>query len=143
MVGKFVMAKDTKPEVLNWGQLGWISNPPKTGAEQLTVIEITLAPGKGHNFHKHLKQEQVSYVVAGTIEFWVKHEKRLLGPGDSAFVPANAVHAFFNIGTTDAKVIAILGPCDGAIGYELDDMSGVAPWKDIRRAEAHVRSHQA
>ena len=143
MVGKFVMAKDTKPEVLNWGQLGWISNPPKTGAEQLTVIEITLAPGKGHNFHKHLKQEQVSYVVAGTIEFWVKHEKRILGPGDSAFIPANAVHAFFNIGTTDAKVIAILGPCDGAIGYELDDMSGVAPWKDIRRAETHVRSHQA
>jgi quercetin dioxygenase-like cupin family protein len=133
MVGKFVMAKDTRPEVLSWGRLGWISNPPKTGAEQLTVIEITLAPGKGHNFHKHLKQEQVSYVVAGTIEFWVKHEKRILGAGDSAFIPADAVHAFFNIGTTDAKLITILGPCHGAIGYELDDMSGVAPWKDIRR----------
>ena len=143
MAGKFVMAKDTKPEVLNWGQLAWISNPPKTGAEQLTVIEITLAPGKGHNFHKHLKQEQVSYVVAGTIEFWVRHEKHILGPGDGVFIAANTVHAFFNISPADAKVIAILGPCDGAIGYELDDMSDVAPWKDIRRAETHARSHHA
>ena len=133
MVGKFVLAKDTRPEVLNWGRLNWISNPPKTGAEQVTVIEITLAPGKGQNFHKHPKQEQVSYVIAGTVEFWVKYEKRVLGAGDSAFIPTDTVHAFFNIGTTDATIIAVLGPCDGAIGYELEEMDGISPWKDIRR----------
>ena len=133
MVGKFIMTKDAKPEELNWARLGWISNPPKTGAEHLTVIEVTLAPYKGPNFHKHRKQEQVSYVVAGTVEFWINHEKRILGAGDSAVIPTDTVHAFFNIGTTDAKLVTILGPCDGPIGYELDDMSDVAPWKDIRR----------
>ncbi len=133
MVGKFVMARDTRPEMLNWAQLGWISNPPKTGAEHLTVIEITLAPGKGHNFHRHPKQEQVSYVIAGTVSFWIKHQKHILGAGDSAFIPTDTVHAFFNIGTEDAKLIAILGPCDGPIGYELVDVSDIAPWKDIRK----------
>src|SRR5512143_2446926 len=99
MLGKFVMARDSRPEVLNWGRLGWVSSPLKTGAEQLTVIEITLPHGKGHGFHKHVGQEQVTYVVAGTVEFWIRHEKRLLLPGDSAFIPAETVHAFFNIGT--------------------------------------------
>ena len=135
MAGKFVMAKDTRPEVLNWARLGWISNPPKTGAEQLTVFEMTLAPGKGHNFHKHLKQEQVSYVLEGTVEFWLKYEKRVLGAGDSVFIPFNTVHAFFNIGESEARLIAIFGPCDGPIGYELVDVSDMTPWKDMRRRE--------
>lgn len=133
MLGKFVMAKDTRPEVLNWGRLGWLSNPPKTGAEQLTVIEITLPPGRGHDFHRHPEQEQVVYVVAGTVEQWIKHEKRMLGPGDSAFIPADTVHASFNIGTTDAKIITTLAPCAGCIGYDMIDMSDEAPWKSIRR----------
>ena len=133
MVGKFVMARDARPEMLNWGQVHWLSNPPKTGAEQLSVIEITLSPGKGHSFHKHPKQEQVSYVVNGTIEFWIKHEKRMLAHGDSAFIPANTVHAFFNIGGTDAKIIAVHGPCIGAIGYEIVEVSDETPWKDMRK----------
>lgn len=133
MTGKFVMAKDTRPEVLAWGRLAWASNPPKTGAEQLTVIEITLAPGKGHSFHRHVGQEQVSYVVDGTIEFWIKHQMRVLGPGDSAFIEADVVHAFFNIGDSDAKLITVLGPCVGPIGYEFVDVADEAPWKNMRR----------
>ena len=135
MTGKFVMARDIRPEVLAWGRLNWLSNPPKTGAEQLTVIEVTFAPGKGHTFHRHPDQEQVIYVVAGTIEQWIKQQKCVLGPGDSAFIPPDTVHASFNIGETDAKLITILGPCAGAIGYELVDMAGVVPWKDMRRGQ--------
>ncbi len=132
MVGKFVMAQDTRPEVLSWGRLGWISNPPKTGAERLTVIEIALSPGRGHSFHRHPEQEQVSYVLAGTIEFWIKYEKRILRPGDSTFVPIDTVHAFFNIGTEEAKLLTILGPCVGPIGYEFVDVAEQTPWKELR-----------
>ena len=133
MLGKFVMAKDTRPEVLEWGRLGWLCNPPKTGAEQLTVINITLAPGKGHNFHRHPAQEEVIHVIAGTVEQWIKQERRTLAAGDSAFIPADVVHASFNIGTTEAKLLAIVGPCVGSIGYELVNMADMAPWKNLRR----------
>ncbi len=61
-----------------------------------------------------------------------REESRVLGPGDSAFIPADMVHASFNVGDSDAKIVAILGPCVGAIGYELVDVSGEAPWKDLR-----------
>jgi quercetin dioxygenase-like cupin family protein len=132
MAGKFVLAKDTPQEVLDWGRLRWMSNPPSTGARQLTVIDVRLAPGKGHNFHKHPDQEEVLYVVGGTVEQWVDREKRLLGPGDSAYVPADMVHASFNVGATDATIVAILGPCVGDIGYELVDVAGEAPWTTLR-----------
>jgi quercetin dioxygenase-like cupin family protein len=132
MSGKFVIASETKPEVLDWGRLGWLSNPPATGAKHLTVIDVTLSPGKGHDFHKHPDQEEVILVIAGKVEQWVDREKRILGPGDSAYIPADVVHASFNVGDGEAKVAAILGPCVGEIGYELVDVAGEAPWKTLR-----------
>ena len=133
MAGKFVIAGDVEPEVLEWGQLRWLSNPPSTGAKDLTVINVTLQPGKGHDFHKHPDQEELIYVVAGRVEQWVEREKRVLGPGDSAFLPADTVHASFNVGDADANIVAILGPCTGATGYEVVDVAGEEPWNALRR----------
>ena len=133
MTRRFAIAKDVAPEILDWGQLRWMSNPPSTGAGQLTVIDVRLSPGKGHDFHKHPDQEEVILVVAGKVEQWVDREKRILGPGDSAFIPADVVHASFNIGDGEAKIAAILGPCVGEIGYELVDVAGDAPWNTLRK----------
>lgn len=132
MSRKFAMAAEAKPDVLDWGKMGWLSNPSSTGAKQLTVIDVTLGPGKGHDFHKHPDQEEVIFVVAGRVEQWVDRDKRVLGPGDSAFIPADVVHASFNIGSSEAKIVAILGPCVGPTGYELVDVAGEAPWKTMR-----------
>ena len=134
MTGKFMMADETKPEVLDWGQLRWLSCPPATGAKELTVIDVTVAPGMGHDFHKHPDQEEVIYVIAGTVEQWMDREKRILGPGDSLFIPADMVHASFNVGAADARIVAILGPCVGEAGYELVDVAGDAPWNALRGA---------
>jgi quercetin dioxygenase-like cupin family protein len=132
MQGKFTVARDVEPETLDWGQLRWLSTPPATGARQLTVIDVTLAPGKGHDFHRHPDQEEVIYVVTGEVDQWVDRDRRVLNAGDSAFVPAGMVHASFNVGDGDAKIVAILGPCIGDIGYELVDVSGEAPWNGLR-----------
>ena len=133
MPSKFVIAKDTKLEINDWGRLGWLSNPPSTGAKQLTVIDVNLDPGKGHDFHKHPDQEEVILVIAGKVEQWVDRERRILGPGDSAFIPGDVVHASFNVGDTPAKIVAILGPCVGPIGYELVDVANEAPWRTLRK----------
>jgi quercetin dioxygenase-like cupin family protein len=132
MGGKFVLAGDTKPEILDWGRLGWMSNPPNTGARDLTVIDVTLLRGKGHNFHRHPDQEEVIVVVAGKVEQWIDRDKRVLTAGDAAFIPADMVHASFNVGDSEAKLLAILGPCVGPIGYELVDVAGDPPWNKLR-----------
>ncbi len=128
----FTIAAETEPEILDWGRLRWLCNPPSTGAQDLTVIDVTLSPGKGHNFHKHPDQEEVILCIAGSVEQWIDREKRVLSPGDSAFIPAGVVHASFNVGADEAKVVAILGPCRGDIGYEVVEMGDEAPWNTLR-----------
>ncbi|WP_119389213.1 cupin domain-containing protein [Taklimakanibacter lacteus] len=132
MPGKFVMAREVAAQTEDWGTLRWLSHPPSTGAGQLTVIDVGLEPGKGHDFHKHPDQEEVILVVSGKVEQWVDRDKRLLGPGDSAFIPADVVHASFNVADTPARIVAILGPCVGPMGYELVDVAKDASWKTLR-----------
>ena len=107
MDGKFILENEIQRQPLDWGQLGWLSSPTHTGAAQLAIVEGNLIPGKGHNFHKHPSQEEVMFVVDGRIEQWIDKEKRILGPGDSAFIPPGVVHATFNAGENEAKVMAI------------------------------------
>ena len=133
MSGMFVLAADAVREKPDWGSLAWCCRPSSTGARGLVVIEVTLKPGGGHDFHKHPQQEEVIYVIEGEVEQWLDREKRVLRAGDSVFISGDAVHASFNTSNHDAKLLAILGPCVGREnGYEVVGVAGQAPWKDLR-----------
>lgn len=131
-MSKFVLKSETPTEELDWGKLTWISRPPATGSEHLTVIDIELFPGKGHDFHKHPDQEETITCIEGTIEQWIEGEKKILGPGDSVFVAKGVVHATFNIGDQPAHLMVTLGPCVGPDGYELVDVFEEEPWCHLR-----------
>ncbi len=132
MNGKFILSPEVPREQLEWGEMGWVSNPPITQAKVLTMMEVTLGPGGGHNFHKHPDQEEVISVVSGQIEQWLETEKMTLKPGDSIFIKPNIVHASFNTGAEPAKLMVVLGPCVGPTGYEVVDVSSEAPWNGLR-----------
>lgn len=132
MSGKFVIAKQLEPKLDDTGKSRRLSDPPSTDAKQLTVIEVDFDPGKGHSFHRHPDQEEVVVVVSGQLEQWIDRQMRVLGPGDSAFIPAGTVHASFNTGDQPVKIIAILGPCVGPTGYEVVDVSNDEPWSSLR-----------
>lgn len=131
-MGGFVSAREVQRQELDWGTLAWFSGPTSSGSENLVVLEVTLFPGCGHDFHKHPQQDESIYVIGGQIEQWIDRDRRVLEPGDSAFIRSGEVHASFNIGLQPAKLLAILGPCVGAEGYELLDMSAEAPWASLR-----------
>lgn len=132
MNGKFTHTTEVERDQLPFGELGWISRPASTNAKQLVVIEGSLAPGFGHNFHKHPEQEEVLYVIEGEVEQWLEQNKRVLKPGDSVFIPADVVHALFNISDKPIKVLAILAPCVTTDGYVSVEMSDQEPWKSLR-----------
>jgi quercetin dioxygenase-like cupin family protein len=132
MNGKFTHTNEVEREQLPWGELGWISRPASTGAKELVVIEVSFSPGFGHNFHKHPDQEEVIYVIEGEVEQWLEQNKRVLKPGDSIFIPADVVHASFNVSDKPVKVLAILAPCVTAAGYVSVEMSEQEPWKSLR-----------
>jgi len=133
MTGKFISSTEVKREELNWGSLAWFSSPTASNAKDLVVLEVILGPGGGHNFHKHPNQEEVIYVIEGEVEQWVDREKRMLRPGDSAFIGADVVHASFNVSDRNTKLLAILGPCIGSEGYELVDVANQEPWVSLRK----------
>jgi quercetin dioxygenase-like cupin family protein len=132
MNGRFVLSTDVARETLDWGQLGWISRPAMTEAQTLTVIEVTLEAGHGHNFHKHPDQEEVIYVMSGQIEQWLETDKQILKAGDSIFIKPDVIHASFNTGSETARLLVSLGPCTGPDGYELVDVADQAPWNALR-----------
>ncbi len=86
------MLLDIEREQLDWGGLGWISRPPSTGARQLTVLDVSLEPGHGHDFHMHPEQEEVIVVQAGEIEQWLEGQQTVLGPGEAVFIGMGTVH---------------------------------------------------
>lgn len=131
-MSKFILSSDVLREQLDWGEIGWVANPPTTEAQDITVMEVTLNVGAGHNFHKHPDQEEVIYVIAGQIEQWLEQEKAILNPGDSIFIKRDVVHASFNIGDDPAVLMVVLGSSIGEIGYEVVDVADEEPWKSLR-----------
>jgi quercetin dioxygenase-like cupin family protein len=132
MGGRFVHLDDVQREELDWGSLGWISRPTSTGARQLTVIDVRLEPGEGHDFHVHPGQEEVILVEEGQIEQWLETESSMLSPGESIFIEPDTVHGSFNTGSATARLTVVLGPSLGEDGYVLVDVSGDEPWSTLR-----------
>ena len=128
---RFKSSGEIERQQHDWGVFAPVS-VPRDGVEGIVTIEATFLPGKCHDFHRHPGQEEVIYVLDGTIEQWVESEKRLLGPGEAAIIPASVVHASFNDGSEPARILAILSPSVGEEGYGVEDVSGEEPWRGLR-----------
>jgi quercetin dioxygenase-like cupin family protein len=133
MAGSFTLGKEVEREQIDWGVRAWFSLPESTGTQNLVLVEVDLMPGFGHNFHIHPNQEEIIYVLSGELEQWLEKDKKLLKPGDTAFIQKNTVHGSFNIFDKPVKFLAMLGPAVGPEGYELVDVSDQAPWNTLRK----------
>jgi quercetin dioxygenase-like cupin family protein len=131
VAGTFIHDSDIQRDQLDWGNLGWVSGP-RNGGEQLTILDVKLEPGFGHDFHMHPGQEEVIFVRAGMVEQWLEDKSSELRTGEAVFIPADMVHASFNTGTETAQLVVALGPCVGESGYGLVDVSGEEPWASLR-----------
>ena len=131
MAGAFKPGSSLTRDQHDWGVFAQVSGP-RDGLEGIVAIEATFLPGKCHDFHRHPGQEEVIYVIEGSIEQWVLDEKQVLAAGDSVVIPASAVHASFNEGTVPAKILAILSPAVGDDGYGVEDVAGEEPWASLR-----------
>lgn len=128
----FVKQGDIRQEQFDWGLIGWRLGPVN-GARHLVVMDVTLQPGGGHDFHRHPDQEETIIVRSGRITQYVEQESTTLGPGDSVLVPVDTVHASFNEGDTDALLTVVLSPSlGGETGYDLVDVSSEEPWASLR-----------
>ena len=125
--GKFIQSQEVERDHLDWGVIGWLSRPETTGGKDIVAMEVSLSPGYGHDFHKHPEQEEVIYVIEGSVEQWLEDKKQTLNAGDSVFIAADVVHASFNVSAEPAKLFVTLSPSKGDEGYQLVDVYEEAP----------------
>lgn len=76
-------------------------------AERLTLGEVELAAGAAVPTHQH-PHEQVTYVLAGKLEFFIGDEGCVLEAGMCAVIPANKPHRCRAL--TAARVLDIFAP---------------------------------
>lgn len=131
MIGRFIDTADVVHEGFDWGEVGWICRPSLTGSTGLCVMDVTLAAGGGHPFHRHPDQEELIWVREGRIEQWLEQEAQVLGPGEAVYIPRNLVHASFAVDGEGARVSVFLTPTAGEDGYSVIDVFEEEPWASL------------
>ncbi len=75
-----------------------------------TVLEQITPPGWGPPRHIHSREDEIFYVLEGSYELHVGHERRNLSAGGSAILPRGIPHGFRNILSTDSRLLCIISP---------------------------------
>jgi len=131
-MSRFVKREDVEQERFDWGTIGWRCRPANTGARRLVVMDVTLEPGEGHQFHRHDGQEEMIIVTQGSITQYLERDSSALHTGDSIYIDEGVVHASYNDGDETAHLQVVIGPSLGDDGYGLVDVSAEEPWASIR-----------
>ena len=89
---------ETRP----WGSYTVLLDLPHT-----KVKTITIKPGHAPSYQFHYKRSEHWIVVKGIGVLTLDGVDRVLGPGDSIYIPKKAKHQFKNNGTEDLEFIEV------------------------------------
>ncbi len=76
----------------------------------LFVFELRVPPGGGPPPHIHHAEDEIFYVLHGTITFFTDGAETELAPGGLVHIPRGVVHTFSNSGSTEAMGIVMVTP---------------------------------
>ena len=129
---RFVTAAEKVDFLSPWTLEEWLCRGDIVNNEHLMLVRANMEPGRDHPFHCHPTREEIIYVISGKAEQWVGKEKRVLGPGDMAFIPMGEVHGTYNPFEEKLVFLAILSPAK-ADEPGLVDVSTEQPWCSLRQ----------
>jgi quercetin dioxygenase-like cupin family protein len=101
------------------------------GAESgggFSLVEHPMSPrALAAPLHRHLREDEYSYVVEGRVGALLGDDVIIGGPGDLIFKPRNQWHTFWNAGDAPARLLEIISPAGFERFFEeLVDLGGVA-----------------
>lgn len=128
---RFVTPTELQVDPSPWGPHEWLSRPGLTEADELLLVRVLMPPGRAHQFHRHPAMEEIIYIVSGTAEQWVDHNRRTLRAGEIAHIPRNVVHGTYNAGDDTLVFLAILSPAKFE-GPALVDVHTEEPWRSLK-----------
>jgi quercetin dioxygenase-like cupin family protein len=128
---RFVSASETEPQHLEKQVNQWYFKDGLGDSKSLVFVRARFTPGGSHPFHSHPEMDEIIYLLSGEMEQWVEKEKRVLRPGDSAYIPRGVVHGCYNDSGADCEFLAILTPSKIQGPFSVDH-SQEAPWRVLR-----------
>ncbi len=81
-----------------------------------SLAEARLPPGASTIGHRHVKTEEIYYVLEGHGLMMIGTDQRSVGPGDAIAIPPGAFHRMTNTGQSILKFLCCCAPT-----YEHDD----------------------
>ncbi len=83
----------------------------------VAIVEHSFPVGSITAAHRHTREDEHSYVLAGEIGFRSDDSEVVLGPGGYITKPRGQMHAMWNAGTEPGRIIEIITPGDGFENY--------------------------
>ena len=84
------------------------------GAESgggFSLVEHAMPPRRlAAPLHRHLREDEYSYVLEGRMGALLGDEVLIAEPGDLVFKPRNQWHTFWNAGDEPARILEIIAP---------------------------------
>jgi quercetin dioxygenase-like cupin family protein len=82
----------------------------------MTVFESIAGPGEGPPLHTHAEEDEVLYVLEGTLRAKLDGELRDAPAGSFVFIPKRLPHTWQNVGDGPARLLVVFTPA--ATGME-------------------------
>jgi mannose-6-phosphate isomerase-like protein (cupin superfamily) len=116
----------------------WKLDGAHTGA-RFSVVHHPLAPrALAAPLHRHHREDEYSYVVAGTLGALLGDEVETAAPGTWVFKPRGQWHTFWNAGDTPCEIIEVISPA----GFEDYFRELAAIWPDRTKAGALLKKYE-
>jgi oxalate decarboxylase/phosphoglucose isomerase-like protein (cupin superfamily) len=98
-------------QTFEWGSIKWLVSPDSETGAGLTLGEVVLLPGQGHDRHNHPESEEVLYVLSGEGEQMVADEAPFpVQAGSTIYVPTAVFHSTRNTGWQPMRLLALYNP---------------------------------
>jgi quercetin dioxygenase-like cupin family protein len=131
------------PETIRIGHLviRYLRDGLATG--EMGMFELTVPPGSNTPPpHSHTANEELAYVLQGTLRYTVGAETRDLRVGDSMFTPRGVVHGFSNPHTETAVALITNSPDIGCAYFrDVSEVVNVGGPPDREALMAVMRRH--
>ncbi len=106
-----------------------------------SLVEHPMSPrALAAPLHRHLSEDEYSYVLEGQVGALLGDDVIVGGPGDLIFKPRNQWHTFWNAGDTPARLLEIISPAGFEQFFaELVDHGGVGQMEPSALGELCAR----
>ena len=123
---KVIGPSDGKAGFLGSIGVRFMIDGPETG-EHFSLVEHPMGPrALAAPLHRHLREDEYSYVLEGSVGALLGDEVVIGRPGDLIFKPRNQWHTFWNAGDEPARLLEIIAPAGFELFFdELVELGGV------------------